>query len=121
MKKLAAAGLAIAVITAQLSWYSRSRNVWDNETQAGTHLIRIATTGTNPPFNFVDANGELQGFDIDIANALCVQMRARCKIVQEGWHTLLLNLINGKYDAVVSSVPITRQFRQAVSFSDGYY
>ena len=39
--------------------------------------IRIATEGAYPPFNFVDADGTLKGFDVDIANALCEEMKAK--------------------------------------------
>ena len=43
--------------------------------------IRIATEGAYPPFNFVAADGSLQGLVGEIANALCKAMDAKCTIV----------------------------------------
>ena len=47
--------------------------------------IRIGTEGAYPPFNFVDESGELKGFDIDIAKALCKEMKADCEFVTQDW------------------------------------
>ena len=43
--------------------------------------IRIGTEGAYPPFNFIDENGQLQGFDIDIAKALCEEIGSQCEFV----------------------------------------
>ena len=47
--------------------------------------LRIATTGDYPPFNHVDDAGEVAGFDVDIALALCAELGTECKIVLEEW------------------------------------
>ena len=36
--------------------------------------LRIGVEGAYPPFSYVEADGTLAGFDIDIANALCAAM-----------------------------------------------
>ncbi len=51
--------------------------------------IRIATEGAYPPFNFVAADGSLQGLDVDIANALCKVMEAKCTIVANDWDGMI--------------------------------
>ncbi len=50
--------------------------------------IRIGVEGAYPPFSSVTADGQLVGFDIDIANALCEEMGAECEMIQQdwGWH-----------------------------------
>jgi ABC-type amino acid transport substrate-binding protein len=50
---------------------------------AAADTLRIATEGAYPPFNFVDESGEVQGFDVDIAKALCAEMQADCEIVTQ--------------------------------------
>ena len=49
----------------------------------------IGTDSTYPPFEFVDASGTIQGFDIDIAKALCAQMKADCSFVSTDWDGII--------------------------------
>ncbi|HKJ95180.1 MAG TPA: ABC transporter substrate-binding protein [Gammaproteobacteria bacterium] len=83
--------------------------------------IRIATEGAYPPFNYIDSSGEVKGFDVDIAHALCKQMDVDCKIVTQDWDGIIPGLINGKYDAIVASMSITKERQRAVTFSEPYY
>ena len=45
--------------------------------------VRIGIEGAYPPFSRTEANGDLTGFDVDIAKALCEQMQVKCTIVQQ--------------------------------------
>ena len=83
--------------------------------------LRIATTGGYPPFNYVDDGGEIAGFDVDIALALCAELGAECEVVLEEWERLIPELRAGSFDAIAASMSITEKRRELVSFTDRYY
>ena len=83
--------------------------------------IRIATEGAYAPFNMVDSSGELIGFDVEIAKALCVQMKADCEIVAQDWDGIIPGLRARKYDAIIASMSITEERMRVVDFSEKYY
>ncbi len=83
--------------------------------------LRIATTGGYPPFNYADEAGEMTGFDVDIARALCAELGAECEVVVEEWERLIPELRAGSFDAVAASMSITEKRRELVSFTERYY
>lgn len=83
--------------------------------------IRIGIEGAYPPFNAVDASGKLHGFDVDIANALCAKMRAKCELVAQDWDGIIPALMAKKFDAIVSSMVETEERSRQVDFSKPYY
>lgn len=86
-----------------------------------TATVRIATEGSYPPFNYVDANQQLQGFEIDIGRALCERMGVTCTFVTEDWERLIPGLKHRRYDAVMASLEINDARRRRVAFTSPYY
>jgi lysine-arginine-ornithine-binding protein len=113
MRKLIAVLVALLAVAAGYGAYQLS--------QGTPAILRIATEGAYPPFNFRDKDGELAGFDVDVARALCVQMQVRCEFVAQDWDGIIPNLQAGKYDAIVSSMSITPQRSEQIAFTDPYY
>lgn len=83
--------------------------------------LRIATEGSYPPFNYVDANQQVQGFEIEIGRALCERMGAVCTFVTEDWERLIPGLKHRRYDAIMASLEITEDRRRRVAFTRPYY
>lgn len=108
-----AAALIVAVaggLTASLPAQAQDRGV-----------VRIAIEGAFPPFSYIDAVNELQGFDVDIAKALCESAKLTCRLVVQPWDDMIPNLLSGKYDAIISSMSNTEERRKQVSFTSKYY
>jgi len=83
--------------------------------------LRIATEGAYAPFNKKNAKGELIGFDVDVAKALCAEMKVKCTIVAQDWDGIIPGLLAKKYDAIVASMSITDKRKKKVAFSAPYY
>ena len=84
-------------------------------------VLRIAIEGAYPPFSSKTASGELVGFDVDIANALCDQMGRKCEMVEQEWDGIIPGLIAKKYDAIIASMSITPERKKRIDFTNKYY
>ncbi len=82
--------------------------------------VRIGTEGAYPPFNNLNAKGELEGFEIDYANALCEKMQIRCTWVAQDWDGIIPALLAGKYDIIVAGMNATDERRKRVDFTAVY-
>lgn len=81
----------------------------------------VGTEGAYPPFNNLTAAGELVGFDIDIAKALCARMTVECDFVAVDWDGLIPALQAGKIDVIAASLTITDERKKHVLFTRKYY
>ncbi len=83
--------------------------------------LRVATEGAYPPFNSVDASGNLVGFDVDIAKAVCQEMKAECSFVAVPWNDIINRLEKNDYDLIVASMSFTEERATRMEFSTSYY
>ncbi len=88
---------------------------------AAEKALKIGVEGAYPPFSEVDKSGQLVGFDVDIAKALCAQMQRECKLVQIDWDGLIPALKGRKIDAIIASMSATPERKKSIDFTDRYY
>lgn len=82
--------------------------------------LTIGMEGTYAPFTFKDAQGNLTGFDVDIARAVAARLKLKPQFVLTEWSGILAGLQAGKFDAVVNQVGITPERQKSIAFSAPY-
>ena len=82
--------------------------------------IQIATEGAYKPWSFVNDSGKLDGFEIDLTNALCARIKAECKVSAQNWDGMIPALKSGKFDAIVAAMTITPKRQEVIGFSEAY-
>lgn len=83
--------------------------------------MSFAMTGAYPPFNYINPEGDLVGFDIDIANALAEKMGVTAKPITGEWDGLIGGLKADRFDMIIGSMAITDARLEEVNFTDPYY
>lgn len=83
--------------------------------------IKIATESSYKPFSYTDADGKLIGYEIELVDALCAQMKAECEVVSQDWDGLIPGLNAQKFDAAIAGMSITPERKEVVDFSDPYF
>ncbi|WP_298869530.1 transporter substrate-binding domain-containing protein [uncultured Psychrobacter sp.] len=83
--------------------------------------IKIATESSYKPFSYTDADGKLIGYEIELVDALCAQMKAECEVISQDWDGLIPGLNAQKFDAAIAGMSITPERKEVVEFSDPYF
>jgi len=88
---------------------------------AAAQDLKVAIDPTYEPFTYKTADGKPTGFDVDIAQAICDQLKRKCVFVEQVWDSMIPGLQARKYDVIISSMSITDDRKKVVDFSDKYY
>lgn len=82
--------------------------------------LRISMEGKYPPFEIIDAKGNVSGFNVDLSHALCKEMAVKCRIVLAAWDDQIPNLLAKKSDAIIAAMSITDERERQVAFTERY-
>lgn len=83
--------------------------------------IRFATEATYAPFESIDANNNIVGFDIELAKAICQKLNANCTFTHQSFDSLIPSLKMRRFDALIAGIDITPERQKQVDFTDIYY
>lgn len=82
--------------------------------------VRIAVEVPNEPYTYRAPDGSLIGFEMELATAVCVEIKAKCEFVVQAWDGLIPGLLARKYDAIMASLSNTEERAKRVLFSEAY-
>ncbi|NKJ50654.1 ABC transporter substrate-binding protein [Burkholderia sp. SG-MS1] len=83
--------------------------------------IRVGIDPTYPPFESLSTSGAVVGFDVDLGNALCAKLKAKCVWVQSSFDGLIPGLQARKFDVILSSMAATPKRREQIDFTNRLY
>lgn len=81
-------------------------------------VLKLGVDPTYPPLEYKNQDGTLTGFGVDIAEALCAELKARCVWVESSWDGMIPALLARKFDAVASSMTVTPKRLEQIAFTD---
>jgi polar amino acid transport system substrate-binding protein len=104
---------AVALAAMAMSMASAGAKEWKE--------VRIGTEGAYPPFNNLNASGELEGFDIDLGKALCEKMKVTCSFVAQDWDGIIPALQASKFDVIIAAMDATEERAKIIDFGRPYF
>ncbi len=119
----------IVVIAAVIYWQRAGREakmVTPAETPAavmtdlGGREIKVGSDTTYPPFESVDDNKQIIGFDPDLLAEICKRANCKATFITTAWDGIFVALAQGQFDAVASGVTITEERQKTLDFSEPY-
>lgn len=115
------AALALAAVPAPSPPRAEEAPLAADAPQPRRVVVRFLTEGEFPPFNYYDDDGVLTGFNVDLAQAICLELAAACDIKVRPWDELFAGLKRSEADAVIASHLVTAQALNDVEFTDRYF
>jgi lysine-arginine-ornithine-binding protein len=88
---------------------------------ADASQITLATEATYPPFESINNQGQMVGFDVDVLKAICLKIQKNCRFINQPWDSLIPGLELGKFNVIFGAMNITEERKKQVSFTEPYY
>ncbi len=81
----------------------------------------VGTSPAFPPFEYINEQGEIVGFDIELAQQIANDYHATLIIKNVDFSNIFTALENGEIDMAISGISITEERKKIVAFSSPYY
>ncbi|MBU4540151.1 MAG: transporter substrate-binding domain-containing protein [Firmicutes bacterium] len=114
-----ALGALLALVLSGCTGSSSDESTYSKIIEKGE--MTFAMTGAYPPFNYIDANGDLAGFDIEIAHGIAEKMGVTATPITVEWDGIIGGLTGNRFDMIIGSMAVTDERLKEVSFTDPYY
>lgn len=115
------AAIALALTACNQDKPAQTETKADAAAPAEQRQLTIATEAAYPPFNDTAPDGKIVGFDVDVINAVCAEINAKCDIIAQDWEGLIPGLNAKKYDAIIAGMSITPERLEQVDFTEPYF
>ena len=86
----------------------------------GHSVVRLGTEGAYAPYNYIDDDGEVAGFERELGDELCARAELTCEWLTNEWDSIIPNLVSGNYDAIIAGMSITDERKEVIDFSEAY-
>ena len=86
----------------------------------GHSVVRMGTEGAYAPWNFINDDGEVDGFERELGDELCVRAELTCEWVVNEWDSIIPNLVSGNYDTIIAGMSITDERDEVIDFTNEY-
>ncbi len=89
-------------------------------TAAAQDVVRMGTEGAYPPYNFINDDGEVDGYERELGDLLCERAGLTCEWVTNDWDSIIPNLTSGNYDTIMAGMSITDERDEVIDFTQNY-
>jgi polar amino acid transport system substrate-binding protein len=87
---------------------------------AAQDVVRMGTEGAYPPYNFINDDGEVDGYERELGDLLCERAGLTCEWVTNDWDSIIPNLTSGNYDTIMAGMSITDERDEVIDFTQNY-
>ena len=120
-KSILTLGIA-AVLTGVLATCSMAYAADDELSQIQeSGKLKVGVEGTYPPYTYHDDDGELTGFDVEVAKAIADKLGVEADFTESDWDSLLAGIDSGRLDTVINAVSITEEREEKYDFAGPYF
>ena len=84
-------------------------------------VVKMGTEGAYPPYNIINDDGEVDGFERELGDELCRRAGLECVWVINDWDTIIPNLVAGDYDTIMAGMSITEERDETIDFTQPYF